>query len=124
MSSRSKEIPDVRGGLRPSHDSPGKGLHACTHPVQLLARIGSLRESLVQGCPQLPGGWGQLSSFPSDKVSLGHCLRLDPAGMSGEAEQDEMPGLSPGWELGREAADCKETTAFLLQQVFNTHTLQ
>ena len=60
-----EENPDTRGGeVPPGHDSPGKGPHACMHPVKPLARIDSLRESLGQGCPQLPGGWGQLGSFP------------------------------------------------------------
>lgn len=63
-------------------------------------------------------------AFPGDKVSPGHCLRLDPAGMWGGAEQGEQPGLSPRQEVGRAAADCKGTTASLLQQVFNAHALQ
>lgn len=50
--------------------------------------------------------------------------RLDPAGISEEAEKDGMPRLSPGRELEGEANNWQGTTASLLQQVFSGHALR
>lgn len=77
--------------------------------IQFSCKLGlvALRKALAEAALKSKVARDSSVAFPQDKVSPRHCLRLDPGGTLGETEQDEMTGLPPGWELQREAADCK-----------------
>lgn len=77
--------------------------------IQFSCKLGlaALGKALAEAAPNSKVTRDSSVAFPGDEVSPKHCLRLDLRGTLGGAEQDEIPGLPPGRELQREAADCK-----------------